>query len=139
MINNSENIIEGEKEEEEIIVKIKKEFYIDELEEKYNKLKKNNSQNYCNKERNNLKKLLENSFAINIFDKYINNDFLDNCEYKLVFMPEEFNMKEDDKFYFSGFCEKRKKKINYRNNKNNKNNNKISPITEVKKNKKKFG
>ena len=79
---------------------------------------------------------MENSFAFNEFNKYINNDFLDNCEYKLVFMPEEFHMREENKFYFAGFGEKKRKRGNFRN-KNNTNNKNYSK-TEAKKNKRKL-
>ena len=131
--SDKEKIIEKEK-DEEMTFKTENEFYFVELEEKYNKLMKNSSQNDYIKEKNCLNKLLESSFALNKFDKYNNKDFLDDCEYKLVFMPDEFNMKEDNKYYFNGFSEKKKKKINYKNRIVNKN----IPITEVKKNKKKF-
>ena len=132
MIDGDENIIEKD---EEIEFEIQNENNLAMFEEKYNKLMKNNNSqsNYC-KEKYYLNKILENSFALNKFDKYINNNFLDNCEYKLVFMPDEYNMKEDSKFYFNCLGEKKKKKINYKNKISNKN----IPLTEDRKNKKKF-
>lgn len=135
MISDNDNKIEIEKESENNY-KNEKDYYLNELENKYNNLKNNNSQNNFNKEINCLKNILENSFAINEFNNYINKDFLDNCEYKLVFMPDEFHMKEENKFYFSGFGEKRKKRGNFRNKNNT--NNKNYAITEAKKNKRKM-
>ena len=91
--SDKEKIIEKEK-DEEMTFKTENEFYFVELEEKYNKLIKNSSQNDYIKEKNCLNKLLESSFALNKFDKYNNKDFLDDCEYKLVFMPDEFHIYE---------------------------------------------
>ena len=104
-----------------------------EIKEKYNKIMKSNiDNNKCTKEINCLNKILEISNAFNKFNNYINNDFLDNCEYKLIFMPEEFNMNEDNKYYFNGLGDKKKKKLNYRNKNNNKN------YSVVRRNKRKY-
>lgn len=104
-----------------------------EIKEKYNKIIDSNiDNNKCTKEINCLNKILENSNAFDKFNNYINNDFLDNCEYKLIFMPEEFNMNEDNKYYFNGLGDKKKKKVNYRNKNNNKN------CSVVRRNKRKY-
>ena len=110
---------------------------LNEIKEKYNKLIKNksNTDNICDKEINCLNKILENSNAIDKFHNYINNDFLDNCEYKLIFMPEEFAINENNKYYFTGLGEKKRKKINLKNKNNN--NNRNNSITG-KRNKRKY-
>ena len=106
---------------------------LQEIKEKYNKIIDSNiDNNKCTKEINCLNKILEISNAFNKFNNYINNDFLDNCEYKLIFMPEEFNMNEDNKYYFNGLGDKKKKKVNYRNKNNNKN------CSVVRRNKRKY-
>lgn len=106
---------------------------LQEIKEKYNKIIDSNiDNNKCTKEINCLNKILEISNAFNKFNNYINNDFLDNCEYKLIFMPEEFNMNEDNKYYFNGLGDKKKKKLNYRNKNNNKN------YSVVRRNKRKY-
>ena len=133
MINGNEIRNETEKNNEKRD-KNEREFYLNDLEEKYKYLIKNNSDKNHNKKINLLKNILENSFAINKFDNYINSDFLDNSEYKLVFMPDEFKMREENKFYFTGFGEKKRKRVNYRNRNNNRNYSK----TEAKKKQKKF-
>ena len=109
-----------------------KDMSINEFRTKYDKKKKKNYENYSVNEVNCLNKILENTFSVDKFKSYINKDFLDNCEYKLIFMPDEFNMKEDDKYYFQGFGDKRHKKIN--NAKNKTANKNISPFA-AKKNK----
>ena len=133
MINGNEIRNEAEKNNEKRDNN-EREFYLNDLEEKYKYLIKNNSEKNHNKKINFLKNILENSFAINKFDNYINSDFLDNSEYKLVFMPDEFKMREENKFYFTGFGEKKRKRVNYRNRNNNRNYSK----TEAKKKQKKF-
>ena len=137
MINDNDNDskleIENKNENEnKVNFKNENDNYLNNLKEKYNNIMKNNSKNNYIKEINCLNNILENSFAINKFNDYINKDFLDNCEYKLVFMPEEFNMKEDNNYYFPSFGEKKRKRVNYRNK-----NNKIH-ITDAKRNKKKY-
>ena len=135
MINDNDNKIDIENENPNIEnFKKEKEFYLNGLKEKYNNIMKNDSKNNYIKEINCLNNLLENSFAIDKFKKYINNDFLDNCEYKLVFMPDEFNMKEDKNYYFAGFGDKKRRKGNFRN----KNNIHKNAISDAKKNKKKY-
>ena len=137
MFNDNDNKIEIEKETKNKY-KNEKDYYLNELKDKYNNLKNNNCLNYqnnLNKEIKLLNNILENSFAVSEFNNYINKDFLDNCEYKLVFMPYEFHMKEENKLYFAGFGDKKRKRGNFRN-KNNTNNKKYS-ITEAKKNKRK--
>lgn len=136
MINNIETKIEIEEDVNDIErTQNEKEMNLNEFRTKYENLVKKNYENYSMNEINCLNKILENTFSVEKFKSYIDKDFLDNCEYKLIFMPDEFNMKEDDKFYFQGFGDKKHKKINNAKNKNvNKN---FSPIT-AKKNKRKF-
>ena len=136
MINNIETKIEIEEDVNDIErTQNEKEMNLNEFRTKYEYLVKKNYENYSMNEINCLNKILENTFSVEKFNSYIDKDFLDNCEYKLIFMPDEFNMKEDDKFYFQGFGDKKHKKINNAKNKNvNKN---FSPIT-AKKNKRKF-
>ena len=136
MINNIETKIEIEEDVNDIErTQNEKEMNLNEFRTKYEYLVKNNYENYSMKEINCLNKILENTFSVEKFKSYIDKDFLDNCEYKMIFMPDEFNMTEDDKFYFQGFGDKKHKKINNAKNKNvNKN---FSPIT-AKKNKRKF-
>ena len=136
MINNIETKIEIEEDVNDIErTQNEKEMNLNEFRTKYENLVKKNLENYSMNEINCLNKILENTFSVEKFKSYIDKDFLDNCEYKLIFMPDEFNMKEDDKFYFQGFGDKKHKKINNAKNKNvNKN---FSPIT-AKKNKRKF-
>ena len=136
MINNIETKIEIEEDVNDIERKQnEKEMNLNEFRTKYENLVKKNYENYSMNEINCLNKILENTFSVEKFKSYIDKDFLDNCEYKMIFMPDEFNMKEDDKFYFQGFGDKKHKKINNVKNKNvNKN---FSPIT-AKKNKRKF-
>ena len=136
MINNIETKIEIEEDVNDIErSQNKKEMNLNEFRTKYENLVKKNYENYSMNEINCLNKILENTFSVEKFKSYIDKDFLDNCEYKLIFMPDEFNMKEDDKFYFQGFGDKKHKKVINAKNKNvNKN---FSPIT-AKKNKRKF-
>ena len=136
MINNIETKIEIEEDVNDIErTQNKKEMNLNEFRTKYENLVKKNYENYSMNEINCLNKILENTFSVEKFKSYIDKNFLDNCEYKMIFMPDEFNMKEDDKFYFQGFGDKKHKKINNAKNKNvNKN---FSPIT-AKKNKRKF-
>ena len=136
MINNIETKIEIEEDVNDIErTQNEKEMNLNEFRTKYENLVKKNYENYSMNEINCLNKILENTFSVEKFKSYIDKDFLDNCEYKMIFMPDEFNMKEDDKFYFQGFGDKKHKKINNAKNKNvNKN---FSPIT-AKKNKRKF-
>ena len=136
MINNIETKIEIEEDVNDIErTQNEKEMNLNEFRTKYEYLVKKNYENYSMNEINCLNKILENTFSVEKFKSYIDKDFLDNCEYKMIFMPDEFNMKEDDKFYFQGFGDKKHKKINNAKNKNvNKN---FSPIT-AKKNKRKF-
>lgn len=115
--------------------KIGKDTYINELKEKYEKMNKQNYENYSIKEINCLNNILENQFSVDKFKSYINQDFLDNCEYKLIFAPNEFDMKEDDKFYFQGFGEKKKRKVAKIKNKNT---NKNFDMLTAKKNNRKF-
>ena len=136
MINNIETKIEIEEDVNDIErTQNEKEMNLNEFRTKYENLVKKNYENYSMNEINCLNKILENTFSVEKFKSYIDKDLLDNCEYKMIFMPDEFNMKEDDKFYFQGFGDKKHKKINNAKNKNvNKN---FSPIT-AKKNKRKF-
>ena len=136
MINNIETKIEIEEDVNDIErTQNEKEMNLNEFRTKYENLVKKNYENYSMNEINCLNKILENTFSVEKFKSYIDKDFLGNCEYKMIFMPDEFNMKEDDKFYFQGFGDKKHKKINNAKNKNvNKN---FSPIT-AKKNKRKF-
>ena len=136
MINNIETKIEIEEDVNDIErTQNEKEMNLNEFRTKYEYLVKKNYENYSMNEINCLNKILENTFSVEKFKSYIDKDFLDNCEYKLIFMPDEFNMKEDDKFYFQGFGDKKHKKVINAKNKNvNKN---FSPIT-AKKNKRKF-
>ena len=136
MINNIETKIEIEEDMNDIErTQNEKEMNLNEFRTKYEYLVKKNYENYSMNEINCLNKILENTFSVEKFKSYIDKDFLDNCEYKMIFMPDEFNMKEDDKFYFQGFGDKKHKKINNAKNKNvNKN---FSQIT-AKKNKRKF-
>ena len=136
MINNIETKIEIEEDVNDIErTQNEKEMNLNEFRTKYENLVKKNYENYSMNEINCLNKILENTFSVEKFKSYIDKDFLDNCEYKLIFMPDEFNMKEDDKFYFQGFGDKKHKKVINAKNKNvNKN---FSPIT-AKKNKRKF-
>ena len=136
MINNIESKIDIDEEKPDInLTKNEKDLCIDEFSAKYNNLIKNNYANYSNKEINCLDKILENTFSVDKFNSYINKDFLDNCEYKLIFMPEEFNMKEDAKFSFPGFGDKKRKKlVNVKHKNMNKN---FSDFAD-KKNKRKF-
>ena len=71
MINNNNNKTEITNENDKL----------NEIKAKYYKImqNKNNINNTCMKEINCLNKILENSNAIDKFDNYINNDFLDNC------------------------------------------------------------
>ena len=115
--------------------KIGKDTYINELKEKYEKMNKQNYENYSIKEINCLNNILENQFSVEKFKSYIDQDFLDNCEYKLIFVPNEFDMKEDDKFYFQGFGEKKKRKVAKIKNKNT---NKNFDMLTAKKNNRKF-
>jgi hypothetical protein len=137
MIDNIESKID--KEEEEILdannTKNEKDMIINEYKIKYEKLIKKNYQNNSVKEINCLKNILENPFSVEKFGDYIETDFLDNCEYKLILMPDEFKMKDDEKYYFQGFGDKRRKKaINIKNKYGNKN----LSVLDGKKNKKKF-
>ena len=136
MINNIETKIEIEEDVNDIErTQNEKEMNLNEFRTKYEYLVKKNYENYSMNEINCLNKILENTFSVEKFKSYIDKDFLDNCEYKMIFMPDEFNMKEDDKFYFKGFGYKKHKKVINAKNKNvNKN---FSPIT-AKKNKRKF-
>ena len=136
MINNIETKIEIEEDVNDIErTQNEKEMNLNEFRTKYEYLVKKNYENYSMNEINCLNKILENTFSVEKFKSYIDKDFLDNCEYKMIFMPDEFNMKEDDKFYFQSFGDKKYKKINNAKNKNvNKN---FSQIT-AKKNKRKF-
>ena len=136
MINNIENKIDIDEDIIEGINKNNKEAILNELRIKYDKLINNKYENKNIKEIKFINNVMENSFSVDKFKNYIDNDFLDNCEYKLIFMPEEFNMKEDRKFYFQGFGEKKKRKIMNLKNKNNVNKN--SSAFEAKKNKKKY-
>ena len=136
MINNIETKIEIEEDVNDIErTQNEKEMNLNEFRTKYENLVKKNYENYSMNEINCLNKILENTFSVEKFKSYIDKNFLDNCEYKMIFMPDEFNMKEDDKFYLQGFGDKKHKKIHNAKNKNvNKN---FSPIT-AKKNKRKF-
>ena len=136
MINNIENKIDIDEDIIEGINKNNKEAILNELRIKYDKLINNKYENKNIKEIKFINNVMENSFSVDKFKNYIDNDFLDNCEYKYIFMPEEFNMKEDRKFYFQGFGEKKKRKIMNLKNKNNVNKN--SSAFEAKKNKKKY-
>ena len=129
MINDIEIEKRIEKKNSEEKLK-EKNILLNELKDKYYNIIKNNHNDNCIKEINCLNKILENSFSINKFNDYINNEFLENCEYKLVFMPEEFNMKENGKYYFPGIGDKKKKKVNYKNKNGNYKNH---HITEAKK------
>ena len=129
MLSENDNKIDIEEENDNKV----KNICLNDIKEKYNNIIQNNTQNISFKEINCLKNLLEDNFAVNKFNEYINNDFLENCELKLVFMPEEFIMKEENKFYFAGFGDKKRKKGNFKHK-----NNKKFPITEAKKNKRKF-
>ena len=136
MINNNETRIDIDEEIPDIsAAKNAKDIYLNELKSKYNNLIQQKYDNYSIKEINCLNKILENTFSVDEFKSYINSDFLDNCEYKLIFSPDEFNMKEDAKFYFQGFGDKKRKKV--ANNKN-KNINKNSSSFLAQKNKRKF-
>ena len=136
MINNIESRIDIEEDKNDIErAQNEKDMSLNEFRTKYDNLIKKNYENYSVNEVNCLNKILENTFSVDKFKSYINKDFLDNCEYKLIFMPDEFNMKEDDKYYFQGFGDKRHKKIN--NAKNKTANKNISPFA-AKKNKRKF-
>ena len=115
MLSENDNKIDTDKEN----YKDEKDFCLNDIKEKYNNIIQNTSQNN-NKEINCLRNLLENNFAVNKFNDYIKNEFLDNCELKLVFMPEEFVMNEENKFYFAGFGDKKRKRFNHKH-KNNKN------------------
>jgi len=136
MINNIESKIDIEEEiPEPNKAKNEKDIIINEYKLKYDKLMEGNYENNSIKEINCLKKILENPFSVDKFKSYIDTDFLDNCEYKLILMPDEFKMKEDEKFYFQGFGDKKRKKaINIKN----KNGNKNLSVLDAKKNKKKF-
>ena len=136
MINNIENKIDIDEDIIEEINKNNKDSILNELRIKYDKLINNKYENKNIKEIKFINNVMENSFSVDKFKNYIDNDFLDNCEYKLIFMPEEFNMKEDGKFYFQGFGEKKKRKIMNLKNKNNVNKN--SSALEAKKNQKKY-
>ena len=129
MLSENDNKIDIEEENDNKV----KNICLNDIKEKYNNIIQNNTQNISFKEINCLKNLLEDNFAVNKFNEYINDDFLENCELKLVFMPEEFIMKEENKFYFAGFGDKKRKKGNLKHK-----NNKKFPITEAKKNKRKF-
>ena len=135
MINNIESKIDIEEDVPDTYKEQnEKDMIINEYKIKYEKLIKNNSENNSEKEINCLKKILENPLSLDKFKSYIETDFLDNCEYKLIFMPDEFNMKEETKFCFQGFGDKKRKKvINIK-----KNANKNFSVLEAKKNKKKF-
>ena len=137
MINNIESKIDIEEEiPDNYNAQNEKDMIINEYRIKYEKLINKKYENNSEKEINCLKKILENPFSVDKFKSYIDTDFLDNCEYKLIFAPEEFNMKEEAKFYFQGFGDKKRKKLV--NIKNNKNANKNFSVLEAKKNKKKF-
>ena len=136
MINNIENKIDIDEDIVEVNNKDNKDAILNELRIKYDKLINNKYENKNIKEIKFINNVMENSFSVDKFKNYIDNDFLDNCEYKLIFMPEEFNMKEDGKFYFQGFGEKKKRKIMNIKNKNNVNKN--SSVFEAKKNQKKY-
>ena len=104
MINNIETKIEIEEDVNDIErTQNEKEMNLNEFRTKYEYLVKQNYENYSMNEINCLNKILENTFSVEKFKSYIDKDFLDNCEYKMIFMPDEFNMKEDDKLYFQGF------------------------------------
>ena len=112
MINNIESKIDKDEEIPEIINgKNGKDLYMSEFYSKYENLLQKNYENYSIKEVNCLNKIMENTFSVDKFKSYINKEFLDNCEYKLIFMPDEFNMKEDAKFCFPGFGDKKRKKL----------------------------
>jgi len=136
MINNIESKIDIDEEKPDItLTKNEKDLCIDEFSAKYKNLINNKYANYSTKEINCLDKILENTFSVDKFKSYINKDFLDNCEYKLIFMPDEFNMKEDAKFCFPGFGDKKRKKlVNIKHKNMNKN---FSEFAD-KKNKRKF-
>ena len=136
MINNIQSKIDIDEEKPDInLTKNEKDLCIDEFSAKYINLMNKNYENYSTKEINCLDKILENIFSVDKFKSYINKDFLDNCEYKLIFMPEEFNMKEDAKFSFPGFGDKKRKKlVNVKHKNMNKN---FSEFAD-KKNKRKF-
>ena len=136
MNNNIESKIDIDEEIPEIKqAKNEKDMYINEFNSKYEKLIKKNYENFSNKEVNCLNNILENTFSVDKFKSYIDQDFLDNCEYKLIFMPDEFNMKEDAKFCFPGFGDKKRKKlVNIKHKNMNKN---FSEFAD-KKNKRKF-
>ena len=136
MINNIESKIDIEEDVPDTYKEQnEKDMIINEYKIKYEKLIKKNYENNSVKEINCLKNILENPFAVEKFGNYIETDFLDNCEYKLILMPDEFKMKEDEKFYFQGFGDKKRKKaINIKN----KNGNKNLSVLDAKKNKKKF-
>ena len=136
MINNIQSKIDIDEEKPDInLTKNEKDLCIDEFSAKYINLMNKNYENYSTKEINCLDKILENIFSVDKFKSYINKDFLDNCEYKLIFMPDEFNMKEDAKFCFPGFGEKKRKKlVNIKHKNMNKN---FSEFAD-KKNKRKF-
>ena len=77
---------------------------------------KNNSDKNEN-EINCLNKILENSLAVDKIESYLKYDFLDDCQYKLNFMSEEFKVKkEKNKYYFACFEDKKKKRRIHRNN-----------------------
>ena len=136
MINNIESKIDLEEEVPDMNdAKNGKDVFISEFVNKYEKLIKKNYDNYSIKEVNCLNNILENTFSVNKFESYINKDFLDNCEYKLIFMPDEFDMKEDAKFCFPGLGDKKRKKLV---NIKNKNMNKNAAEPAANKNKRKF-
>ena len=84
-----------------------------------NKLKsilKNNSDKNT-KEINCLNKIMENSLAVDKIESYLKYDFLDDCLNKLNFISEEFKVKkEKNKYYFTCFEDKKKKRRVHRNN-----------------------
>ena len=136
MINNIESKIDIEEEIPDTYnAQNEKDMIINEYRIKYEKLINKKYENNSEKEINYLKKILENPFSVDKFKSYIDTEFLDNCEYKLIFMPDEFNMKEDAKFGFQGFGDKKRKKFG---NIKNKNANKNSKSLVAQKNKRKF-
>ena len=102
MLNGSEQIFEERTEEEKI-------------KNKLNSILKINFDKNAN-ESNCLNKILENSLAVDKIESYLKYDFLDDCQYKLNFMSEAFKAKkEKNKYYFTCFEDKKKKRRVQRN------------------------
>ena len=103
MLNNSEQIFDERTIEE------------GKIKNKFNSILKNNFEKnaneiYC------LNKILENSLAVDKIESYLKYDFLDDCQYKLNFMSEAFKAKkEKNKYYFTCFEDKKKKRRTHRN------------------------